>query len=186
MFKETWQIVVAVLAIWAALAQIAPKLFSVEADRQTVMSWLIDPAVSWVAGAAVAVWIVITLGSIQKAITGLGRALTELAARIPSAEAPQSLGPDEMEHSGMLWKWNGHDATGPFCLKHRQRLGYESASGVPVKFLDFEASWLAKSGWFICPADDQMFILKSEHQQVQTLRAKVKDRFRLKFQGTGA
>jgi hypothetical protein len=64
-------IIVTVLVIWGTLSQIAPGIFGIEAKRESLTGLILHPAVPWIAGAVLVIWLVWTLVGVAKRVSSL-------------------------------------------------------------------------------------------------------------------
>jgi hypothetical protein len=105
--KIVWSAVFGLLMVWASLAQIAPHLFGVNTDRQTVLRWLTpwlwNPALLWLALPLAYGWLVWWLLKIDSRVETMTVALPHDRADAATSEDADAWQYQEME--GRVWRY---------------------------------------------------------------------------------
>lgn len=182
MFGKITKIVIDVLLILAALAQVAAYL-----ETSTRWSGVLQMLSSFVSPETLS--LAYSLLFLLAAAIGLwwfDRRLQGIEERLRKLEGGKepylSLQPGEIIHpspNGVLWKWNAEiGAEGPFCPRHRERLFHTSWLG-QEETGNFEDGFLNETFWLTCPADREEFKLSVRHtSRVRELRAQAAARLR--------
>jgi hypothetical protein len=98
-------VLMTIVIVWGSLAQIWPKMFALEADRattgRTVVGIVFHPAVTWIAGAVLVVWLIWALTGITKRLDRLRIVSASIDTRDEELrllkQIERRLGPDQEE-----------------------------------------------------------------------------------------